>query len=109
MSLTIVLDPLLRLGPGSANLTLLLPSLTAGSVIPRNIETIVSETAPPGSSIQIHVLLTHQDFNLHPIGPVEQASTPIYIAVGDFVSTPNLIAGAAIGLAAIVATLVVLV
>jgi len=109
VSLTIILDPLLRLGPGSANLTVFLASLTAGSVIPRNIETIIAETAPPGSSIQIHILLTYQDFNLHRIGPVERASTPIYIALGEFASAPNLVAGAAIGLTAIVATLVVLV
>ncbi len=105
--LSIALDRGLRRGPGSPDLTANAANLTPKSTLAYSIQVIVESNATPGTVVGIHAVLSYDDFNGHPLH-FENSSTPIYIRTGDIVSTPNLIAGAAIGLAAVIATLVVL-
>ena len=105
--LTVALDPWLRLGPGSPPLTKTAANLTPGSTLAYEIQVIVQDNTTPGTLVGIRASLAYEDFNGYPLR-LENRSAPIYIRVGDVVSGPNLIAGAAIGLVAIVATLVVL-
>ncbi len=105
--LTIFLDRWLRLGPRPPGLNTTVGSLSPKSTLAYSIQVIVASNATPGTVVGIRALLDYQDFNLHPIH-FENSSAPIYIRSGDLVSPLNLIAAAGIGLAAIVATLVVL-
>lgn len=107
VTLTITLDRWLSLGPGSPSLVTDAGSLSANSTIAYAIQVVVAGNASPGTVVGIRANLDYQDFNLHPLR-LESRSAPIYIRTGEVVSTPNLIAAAAIGLAAIVATLMVL-
>ncbi len=108
VSMVILLDPGLQLGQGAGNLTPGFPSLLLGAVLSVNLEAIVAQNVTPGTNLGIRVRLNYQDFNGHPIGPIEAASGPLYVVPANVLSTPNLVAGAAIGLAAILTTLMVL-
>lgn len=108
VSVTIHLDVGLRPGSGIVNLTTRFPSLPPAAVLSVNLETIVAENLSAGTVVGLSVDLSYQDFNGHAIGPVQADSPPIYVVQSSVLSTPNLIAGAAIGLGAIVTTLVVL-
>ncbi len=105
---TIRLDPGLRPGSGIANLTTRFPMLPPAGVLSVNLETIVAENLSAGTVVGLSVSLSYQDFNGHAIGPLEADSPPIYVVQTNALSTPNLLAGAAIGLGAILTTLVVL-
>lgn len=107
VALSITLDRWLRLGPGSPNLTTNTTDLTPKSTLAYSIQVIVENYATPGTVVGIHAVISYDDFNGHPLR-FENGSTPIYVRAGDIVSPPNLIAGAAIGLAAVVTSLVVL-
>ena len=108
VTVTIHLDAGLRPGSGIVNLTTRFPSLPPAAVLSVNLETIVAENLSAGTVVGLSVNLAYQDFNGHAIGPVQADSPPIYVVQSSVLSTPNLIAGAAIGLGAIVTTLVVL-
>lgn len=105
--LTLTLGPWLRLGPGSPALTTTAENLTPRSALAYSIQAIVEVNTTPGAVVGIRASLTYEDFNGHALA-LENRSTPIYIRSGELVSPQNLIAGAAIGLTTIVATLVVL-
>lgn len=108
VTITIHLDAGLRPGTGFVNLSTRLASLPPAADLSVNIETIVAENLSAGSVVGVSVELSYQDFNGHAIGPLEADSQPIYVVQASVLSTPNLLAGAAIGLGAIVTTLVVL-
>lgn len=108
VTVTIHLDPGLRLGSGSRNLTTRLPSLPPSAVLSVNLETIVAANLTAGTVVGLSVELSYQDFNGHAIGPLHAESPPIYVVQANVLSTPNLVAGAAIGLGAILTTLVLL-
>ena len=108
VSLTIRLDPGLRPGSGIANLTTRSALLPPADVLSVNLEAIVADNLSAGTVVGLSVTLSYQDFNGHAIGPLEADSPPIYVVQANALSTPNLLAGAAIGLGAILATLVVL-
>lgn len=105
---SIELDPGLRPGQGLVNLTTTSPSLPAGAQLSVSLQAIVADNLTAGTAVGIRISLSYQDFNGHPIGPLEAQSAPLYVVRASVLSTPNLIAGAAIGLVAILATLVVL-
>ncbi len=107
VNLTVELDPGLQPGQGLANLTTN-QTLAPDAVLSVNFEAIVARDLVPGTSLSIRVLVTYQDFNNHSLGPIEGESSPLYVVRDSVLSTPNLLAGAAIGLAAILTTLVVL-
>ena len=104
----VALDPGLRPGEGLANLTTTFESLPPGTNLSVSILAIVSGNITAGGAVGIHVVLAYEDFNGHVIGPFEAQSSPLYILPSVTLSPPNLVAGAAIGLIAILATLVVL-
>ncbi len=108
VTVTIRLDPGLRPGSLLENLTTRLPSLPPAAVLSVNLETIVAENLSAGTVVGLTVELSYEDFNGHAIGPIQADSSPIYVVQANVLSTPNLVAGAAIGLGAILATLVVL-
>ncbi len=108
VTVTIRLDPGLRPGSGLENLTTRFSNLPPSAVLSVNLETIVAENLSAGTVVGISVTLTYQDFNGHAIGPILAASSPLYVVGTNVLSTPNLIAGAAIGLGAIITSLVVL-
>ncbi len=108
VSVVVELDPGLHPGQGAANLTSHFARLDPNAVLSVNLEAIVSENVTPGTSLGIRVLVVYQDFNNHTIGPIEATSSPLYIVAPNVLSTPNLLAAGAIGLAAILTTLVVL-
>ena len=108
VTVTVELDPGLRPGRGLVNLTTTLESLPAGGQLSVNVLAIVASNLSAGTSVGIRVLLAYQDFNGQPLGPFEAQSSPFYVVQASTFSPPNLIAGAAIGLVAILATLVVL-
>jgi len=108
VTVTIHLDEGLRPGTGLINLTTRFASLPPAADLSVNLETIVAENLSAGSVVGVSVELSYQDFNGHAIGPLEADSQPIYVVRASVLSTPNLLAGAAIGLGAIVTTLVVL-
>ncbi len=105
---TIELDPGLRPGQGLVNLTTMFPAVPPGAQLGVNLRAIVAENLTAGSVVGIRVVITYEDFNGHAIGPIEALSGPLYVVQASVLSTPNLIAGAAIGLVAILATLVIL-
>ncbi len=108
VTVTVELDPSLHPGSGVSNLSTRFESLPPGGVLSVNLEAIVASTSVAGTSVGIRVLITYQDFNGHPIGPLEGESSPIYVVQPNVLSPSNLVAGAAIGLAAILTTLMVL-
>jgi hypothetical protein len=108
VNVTVELDAGLHPGTGFSNLTTRFASLPPGAVLTVNLEAIVASTITPGTSVGIHVLIRYEDFNGHPIGPLEGESSPIYVVQPNVLSASNLVAGAAIGLAAILTTLMVL-
>jgi hypothetical protein len=108
VTVTISLDPGLRPGSGQENLTTKLASLPPSAVLSVNLETIVAENLSAGTVVGLSVHLSYEDFNGHAIGPLLAESPPIYVVQASVLSTPNLVAGAAIGLGAVVTTLVVL-
>jgi hypothetical protein len=108
VTVTISLDPGLRPGSGQENLTTRLVSLPPSAVLSVNLETIVAENLSAGTVVGLIAHVSYQDFNGHPIGPIQAESPPIYVVQPNVLSTPNLVAGAAIGLGAILTTLVVL-
>ena len=108
VEVTIDLDPGLRPEQGLVNLTTRLSSLPPGAGLSVSLPAIVSENLTAGSIVGIRVVLTYRDFNGHRIGPIEAQSAPLYVVQPSVLSAPNLIAGAAIGLVAILSTLVVL-
>ena len=108
VTVTIHLDAGLRPGTGLVNLTTRFPSLPPTAELSVNLETIVAENQSAGSVVGLSVQLSYQDFNGHAIGPIEAGSPPLYVVQASVLSTPNLVAGAAIGLGAVVTTLVVL-
>ncbi len=73
-----------------------------------NVIAIVASNLSAGTAVAIRVQLAYKDFNGQPLGPFEAQSSPLYVVQASTFSAPNLIAGAAIGLVAILATLVVL-
>ena len=107
VTVAVGLDPGLHPGEGLANLTMRFPSLAPAYVLSINFEAIVAENLTPGASVAIRVEISYQDFNYHTIGPLAAESRPLYVVQPNLLSTPNLLAGAAIGLAAIFTTLVV--
>ncbi len=104
----IEMDPGLQPGRGLVNLTTTFDNLPAGGELSVNLEAIVADNLTAGTTVSIHVVLTYRDFNGHALGPIEAESTPLYVVQASAFSPPNLIAGAAIGLVAILASLVVL-
>ncbi len=108
VTLAIELDPGLHPGQGLANLTTTFRSLPPGTPLSVNVLAIVASNLSGGSAVGIHVWLSYSDFNGHPIGPFERESSPLYVLPASTISPANLVAGAAIGLIAILATLVVL-
>ncbi len=108
VSVVVHLGAGLHPGARSANLTTNLTSLPPSAVLSVNLEAIVAQNVTPGTTVGIQVLLTYQDFNRHGIGPMEAGSTPLYVVQSNLLSTANLLAGAVIGLAAILTSLMVL-
>ena len=108
VNISILLDPGLRPGSGIVNLTTHFPSLPPSAVLSVSLEAIVAENLSAGTVVGLRVELSYQDFNGHAIGPIEADSAPLYVVQANVLSTPNLVAGAAIGLGAIVTTLIVL-
>lgn len=108
VTVSIQLDPGLQPGHGLASLNITYPSLPPQALLSVNLSAIVADNLTTGSVVGIHVWLRYYDFNGHGIGPVEASSPPIYVVQSTVLSTPNLLAGAAIGLVAILSTLVVL-
>ena len=107
-TVTIELDPGLQPGEGSANLTTIVPELPPQGVLSVNLEAIVARNLTAGTSVGIRVFLSYRDFNGHLIGPIEGQSSPLYVVRPTLLSTGSLVAGAAIGLGAVLTTLVVL-
>ncbi len=108
VNVTVELDPGLHPGTGFSNLTSHFPTLPLGAVLSVAFEAIVAQTISPGTSVGIRVLIRYDDFNGHPIGPLEGESSPIYVVQPNVLSPSNLVAGAAIGLTAILTSLMVL-
>lgn len=108
VNVTVELDSGLHPGTGFSNLTTHFASLPVGAVLSVNLEAIVAQTVTPGTSVGIRVLITYKDFNGHPIGPLQGESSAIYVVQPNVLSPTNLVAGAAIGLTAILTTLMVL-
>ncbi len=108
VTVAIELDPGLRPGQGLVNLTTVYPSLPPGTELSVSVLAIVASNLSAGTAVGIHVTLRYADFNGHPIGPIEAESSPLYVVQATTISAPNLVAGAAIGLIAILAVLVVL-
>ena len=108
LTLTIELDPGLQPGEDAANLTSTLAALPPQGILSVNLEAIVARNLTAGTSVGIRVFLSYQDFNRHAIGPIEGQSSPLYVVRANLLSTASLVAGAAIGLGAILTTLVVL-
>ncbi len=108
VTLTIRLDPGLHPGGGLENLTTEYGSLPPSSLLGVSFEAIVAGNLTPGTSIGIRVLLTYRDSSNHSIGPIEGQSPPLYVSQVNPFSTASLVAAAAIGLAAILTTLMVL-
>ena len=108
VNVTVELDAGLHPGNGATNLTTRFESLPPSAVLSVNLEAIVAQNVTPGTSIGITALVSYRDFNGHEIGPVEDQSAPLYVVQSNLLSTPNLLAGAAIGLAAVLTSLMVL-
>lgn len=108
VTVTVELDPGLQPGTGVSSLTTRFATLPAQAVLSVNLEAIVATGAAPGTSLGILVLIHYEDFNGHAIGPIRGESSPLYVVQATVLSPANLIAGAAIGLAAILTSLVVL-
>ncbi len=108
LTISIELDPGLRPGRGLVNLTTTFASLPPAGELTVNLFAVVADNLTAGTALGLRVFLTYQDFNGHPLGPIEAQSSPLYVVGENALSPPNLIAGAAIGLGAILATLVVL-
>lgn len=105
VNLTIRLDPAFRLASSTTPLTASVPRLTPGSELQFEIPVLVLPGVFPGTVASLEASATYQDFNGHALA-VANASAPLYIRAGNLVSTPNLIVAAAIGLAAVVLTVV---
>ena len=95
-------------GKGAANLTTRIAELPPQGVLSVNLEAIVASNLTAGTSVGIRVLLAYQDFNNYSIGPIEAESSPLYVVRTSLLSPGSLVAGAVIGLGAILTTLVVL-
>ncbi len=108
VSITILLDAGLRPGAGSTNLSLAYPTLVPAANLSVSLETIVAGNLSSGTVVGIHVFLSYRDFNGHAIGPLEANSAPLYVVQPGGLSMSSLLAGAVIGLGAILTTLVVL-
>jgi hypothetical protein len=108
VTIRITLDTGLRPGQGLVNLTTTWAVLPPGTNLSVSILAIVSEDLTAGSAVGIRVTLSYRDFNGHVIGPIEAQSSPLYVVKANALALQNLIAGAAIALIAILATLVVL-
>lgn len=107
-TVTIELDPGLQPGEGSANLTTRVRELPPQGVLSANLEAIVAPNLTAGSSVSMRVFVSYEDFNGYAIGPIEGQSSPLYVVRPSPLSTGSLVAGAAIGLGAVLTTLVVL-
>lgn len=107
VNLTVRLDPAFRLASTSTPLTASVPRLTPGSEIQFQIPVLVLPGVFPGTVASLEASATYEDFNGHALA-YSNASSPLYIRAGNLVSTPNLIVAAAIGLAAVVLTVVAL-
>lgn len=107
VNLTILLDPAFRLASSATSLTASVPRLTPGSELQLQIPVVVLPGVAPGTVASLRATATYQDFNGHALAVVN-ASAPLYIRTGNLVSTPNLIVAAAIGLAAVILTVVAL-
>lgn len=108
VSVTVELDPGLRPSESVANLTTRFPNLPPGADLSVNLEAIVAQNLAAGTTVGLQVLIVYKDFNNHTIGPIQAESRPLYVVRPNVLSTPNLVAGAVIGLAAILTTLMVL-
>lgn len=106
VTLTIRLDPGLVLGAGAPNLTVSTPVLTPGSILSLPIQAIILSNVSPGGVVGIEATVTYREFNNHTV-ILAKDSAPLYIR-SPVDSAPILVAAAGTGLAAIVATLVVL-
>ncbi len=104
----VLLDPGLVPSSGAVNLTTRVLSLPPLAVLSVSFEAIVANNLSAGAVVGLSVTLSYQDFNGHPIGPIEASSRPLYVVQSTVLWTPNLIVGAAIGLGAILVTLIVL-
>ncbi len=108
VTITILLDPGLRPGASGVNLNLSYPTLVPLANLSVSLEAIVASDLSSGTVVGIHVLLSYRDFNGHAIGPMEASSSPLYVVQPSALSGSSLLAGALIGLGAILTTLVVL-
>ena len=108
VNVTIELDPGLSPGAGLANLTTNYSELDPDAVLSVNFQAIVASGLAAGTTVGIRVLVSYQDYNGHAIGPLVGESSPLYVVHAEILSTPNLLAGAVIGLGAVLTTLVVL-
>lgn len=98
VTIGIELDPGLRPGQGLVNLTTTFAKVPPGTQLSVSILAIVADNLTAGTAVGIRVRLSYDDFNGHAIGPIEAASSPLYVVRASALSPANLIAGAAIGL-----------
>lgn len=82
-------------------------SLTAGSVVIFSLDLVVDKNASVGNAVLVLARLTYQDFNYHPIGPVE-ASKSLLVQPAEVVSTTNLVAGLLVGVLTVLLVVAVL-
>ncbi len=108
VTVTAELDQGLQPGPGVGNLTSTFAALPPKSNLSVAFDAIVGKDLAPGTSLGVLVSIRYEDFNNHKIGPIEAGSSPLYVVQPNVLSTANLVAGAVIGLAAVVTSLVVM-
>jgi hypothetical protein len=105
ITVRVTVDPRFEVGQGLVrNITELLP----GSNVTINLQAIVASDAVPGTTLAVRANLTYDDFNRHPIGPIEVSSAPLTVAGANLISVPNLIVGAGIGLGTVLVAMVTL-
>ncbi len=105
ITVSVIADTRLEVGQGLVrNITELLP----GSNVTVNIQAIVASDVTLGTTLAVRANLTYEDFNHHPIGPLEVASVPLYVAGANLISVPSLIVGAGIGLGTVLVAMVTL-